>query len=105
LGHQFNQPLWKENRYHLSCRACGARLKPTLRDRIGSFAMLLAGAGATIGVFSVFRAMPPFPENLLIILVGVLVGTSAGYPMARYELVDRDSRPQVPDSRATERSE
>jgi hypothetical protein len=105
LGHQFNQPLWKEDRYHLSCRGCGARLKPTLRERIGSFAMLLAGAGATIGVFSAFWAMPAFPENLLIIVAGLLVGTLAGYPMAQYELVDRDSRPQVPDSRATERSE
>ncbi len=101
LGHSNFQPIWKSNRYHTSCRACGRELRPTGQERVANFAMPALGIGIAIGLSATFH-LSERPYDLWILFPGLIAGMLAQYPIAKYELVDSGDQAELPSARTTE---
>jgi hypothetical protein len=86
FGHQMYQPLWRERRYHTSCRKCGTRIKPTTQERVAG--VLFMSAGVSIAVGARLMLPVPRPPVLLFALAGLFVGELVQYFFARYTRVD-----------------
>lgn len=98
LGHNFSGGFW--NRFRTECRECGTLLKRSWRGELTHGAMLLLAGGLAFAITATF-GIPPGPYNVVIIAAGLLGGTLAHYPIARYELANPRTAPELPEAQAS----
>ena len=104
LGHSLYQPIWKQKRYHATCKQCGVGLRPTGQEQFAIFAMPALGVGLAIAASATFD-LSANPYDLWVVLTGMVVGMLAHYPIAKYEPVDPEALPDLPAARTTDRND
>lgn len=81
--------------WHATCQRCGARLRPRGVGALPVIAAMLLCSGLGFAVATLL-GLPMGPYNVGIMAVGLLGGTFASYPLARYRLADSESRGELP---------
>ncbi len=92
--HELYQPVWKQNRYHCSCRNCKAELEPAKGEVLRSFVIPVVGAVSGVALANFLGQ-----SEGIWIAIGIGLGVLVHYPLAQYAASFPHRTPTVPTAK------